>query len=259
MKKLIMNFIFQKLCYLLNCHFFNIFTSTFIIFLYNKRCISCINKNKKQINVQKTSSSILLKKKCSFRLPSSYIIAKTLQYAIMIIIGMRAFYVSLLFDHKTNSTDSHLLYNPLIVSVVRNLKFFNSTVLKCVCQLAIFSFFIDYLLYFHIDFRMLKAAKEIVVENGRYFIQLNSDVNNKNKHLKSWLTISSFWYRALTKRIWTTKSSLLKFNKPTLASFPHLSTKLRAQVAVYSALLEGVVFGVNIITCKCVNKTIISF
>lgn len=226
-----MSFLF-KLNLIFNHHFFCQKTSTFLGFLY---------KRKHNLNEQLNNSS---RRQTRFTrwIPSRFRVEKTIQYSIILGITFRAFYIST-FTTQTEMT-AHLPFSPLMISACTHFNFLNSNVLRCSCLLTFFLLFLDYSLYFRLDSEHLQASQEILVENGRHFVELNSGVSSNT------LVNGKFWLKALFKQIWK-YSSFLHFYKPSLHCFPALSPSLRAQLIVLSAITEMLVVALNIAICKC--------
>ena len=226
-----MNFIQSKMSKLFNHHLYCVHTSTLIAYLHNKKCSETNHSNKK----------------CGFYL-SCFTIGKIVQYFLVLAPALKSFYVgyylkqieSREINFKT-SPDYYVnsfRFNPLLISMLINFKLFNATVLQCSALLAVMTLYLDHLFFFRLDFRMVKAAHELIVENGRRFRVLNSENNFIVLSSESSYKRCQFWYRALVDRIWTKHSRLPRFDKPTLQCFPHLSAPLRVKLAVYSVILE---------------------
>ncbi|KAH9392152.1 hypothetical protein TYRP_022177 [Tyrophagus putrescentiae] len=112
--------------------------------------------------------------------------------------------------------------------------------------MALFALYLDYALTLNLDDFLIRALQEIMVENGRDFRLLNDGVNRV--HWPKVTDVADLWtlvasYRALVRGIWTCFS--LKFYQNKLEYFPALSGKLRAQMVVFTAIIEGVIVFLN--------------
>lgn len=217
-----MDFICQKLKFILNHHLFCVRTSTIVSYLY------CKNKYQQKIS----------QKVCS-----TFVLGKVVQLCILVSITLRAQYVSFLLGDSQNTNNFTLYdrfpFHPLVVSALINFKFFNSSVFQCSALLIVFAISIDYTLYFGFDERALEAAYELIVQNGRYFTKLNKLKLNLNKHFTRQI-------QTFVKFI-TNNFSLVKFHQPVLQSYPTLSSKLRTKLVFISAFFEVSVESVNLI------------
>ncbi len=190
-----------------------------------------------------------LSKKANFLrkfLPSRFWLEKIAQFCVILAITVRALHIS--FLNTEIELNAHLYINPLVISVMTRFRFLNGVVLRCTCLLTFFLLYVDYSLYFRLDGGELAVANEIMVENGQNFVQLNSGYSGDGKPIR----VARFWLQALFNQIWNS-SKHFNFYKHTLISFPALSIKLRAQLAVCSAITEMLVVIVNIAICKMIN------
>ncbi len=243
-----MNFWLEQLDRLFNRHhLFCLKTSALVTYLYNRKShfhpthSMLSHENRKKINfLQNWLPS------CRFWLE------KSAQYSVILAITFRALYIS--FLSTENELKDHLSVNPLVISVLLQFRFLNGTVLRCTCLLTLFLLYVDYSLYFRLDGTQLEVANEVIVENGRHFVVLNSRHSGSGP-----IKTAKFWFQSLVGKTWQNSPANFKFFKQNLISFPNLSVKLRTQLAVTSAVTEMAVVLVNIAICKCKFSNFIKF
>lgn len=155
-----------------------------------------------------------------------------------------------------DNAEKHLSANPLGASLMINFQFMDPTTLTLACLTFIFVIHIDYCFFIKSDWRMMKLAHELMIDNGVDLMALNArqlkqHSGSTEKHLKEWKHLSTFKQQmALMRIIWN--SSKIKFKHPHLSTLPNLSTKLRARIFVYAQLLEWLFIRIIAFICELI-------
>ncbi len=152
------------------------------------------------------------------------------------------------------SLDEHLFYNPLLVWSLRKLTYLNFTILRCFSLVLFFPVGLGHILYFGIDFNLLKATFELLVKNEKQFKVLNCDYFKWPKAKRNLVSkMSRIWhlfgrYRILLQRVLVSKR--LKLHCETLNSFPNLSLRVRAKIIVFSSFVDLIFIVFILFLCK---------
>ena len=266
-----------------NSPFLCLDTSTLVTYLYRVQCAEQHQQQRVNSSSAATSKNHCYKL-WNYRLLSAVSSAsssayrrlvkiKSVQYVISAVVIARVFYFSsrvLRLHHHHHlqkseqqrvALEGHRPFNPLLVGLHGQYHFFNGITLSCIALFGLYAVAIDWLVFFCIDFSLIQGAHQLIVLNGRHFVLLNSSsaavagggggnkggkINNASKLTWTRLRRTASVYR----RAWSGRSTghhqHHHFSCPSLASFPTLSSKVRAQAVVYSTLLQSVVIFLNL-------------
>ena len=257
------NFGLQSLsCQLTGHYLFCLRTSTMVAYLYRVKVGENTQKTESQ-QQQQVDSIFLSRKKSKSRTLSNnpaytvFCRFKCLQYGALGCFTIRLLFISFLLSRSTNlknsleTTSFYFFFKSGGHLCFAKLHLFTATTIACLCLMALFALYLDYALTFNLDDFLIRALQEIMVENGRDFRLLNDGVNGV--HWPKVTNVAHLWtlvasYQTLVRGIWTCFS--LKFYKNKLEYFPALSGKLRAQMVVFSAIIEAVIVFLNTLACK---------
>lgn len=160
---------------------------------------------------------------------------KYLHYGLLLVELLRALYLS---ELPPDSLFAHLSYNPLMTSLTITFKFLTPAVLKAVCLMVLFAIYVDYSMYFKLDYFLLHLFHQLTIDNAEEFF----DINKKVLKVPQWSYLKPIQcihqcYN-LQKYIWHSKN--LQFKHQQLDSFPFISAQLRARIIVLSTFIEFV-------------------
>ncbi len=201
-----------------------------------------------------------------------FVISKTLDYLIPLQGTIRFLYITFRLDEKNaQSLADHLPYNPIIITGLQQSTFLNFTVLRCISLLPIFSIVLDHSVYFGMGYPFISLVWQLMIANGQHFWALNerrffgkgrtrkssvdSDVDEeeeedeKERRGNTWQRRLSFCSPSPYRQLWNTFSA--QFSRTSLDCFPTLSSRLRAQMVLYSAGSDVTIACLNFIMCKC--------